>query len=221
MDDVSRETPLVTCVADLEEDAVLSIVRRRLEAGDDPLGIIYECDQGMRIIGRRYQEGEYYIAALIMAGEIFRQVVEMVKPELTAEPADETSGEVLLGTVQGDIHHIGKDVLGMLLACHGFSVRDLGVDVEPEVFVEAAREQKPDIIALSCLLTSAYDRMRETVTLLREATADWPSPPSIIVGGGRIDDDIRRYVGADAWSGEAMDGVQLCERIIAERIADA
>jgi len=216
MDDVSQETPLVTHVADLDEDAVVSIVRQRLEAGDDPLSIIYECDQGMRIIGRRYQEGEYYIAALIMAGEIFRQVVELVKPQLTAEPSGEASGEVLLGTVQGDIHDIGKDVLGMLLACHGFRVRDLGVDVGPEVFVEAAREQKPDVIALSGLLTSAYESMRTTVARLREATADWPSPPPIIIGGGRIDEEICRYVGADDWTDDAMEGVHLVQRLLEE-----
>lgn len=221
MDELSPETPLVTHVADLDEDAVVSIVRRRLQDGDDPLGIIYECDQGMRIIGKRYQEGEYYIAALIMAGEIFRQVVELVKPRLTAEPSGEVSGEVLLGTVQGDIHDIGKDVLGMLLACHGFRVRDLGVDVEPEVFVEAAREQKPDVIALSGLLTSAYESMRTTVAMLREAMADWPFQPPIIIGGGRIDEEICRYVGADDWTDDAMEGVNLVQRLLDEHQSSA
>lgn len=216
---MNADTELVHQVADLEEDAVLAIVRRRLAAGDDPLEIIYECDAGMRIIGKRYEEGEYYIAALIMAGEIFRQVVELVKPHLGVEPGDGTSGEILLGTVQGDIHDIGKDVLSMLLACHGFSVRDLGVDVPPATFVQATLEYEPDVIALSGLLTSAYNSMRETVAALREATEGWPARPPIIIGGGRIDEEIRRYVGADHWTDDAMEGVHLCQRLLEERNA--
>ena len=214
-----RGTVLADRVADLEEDAVLSVVRQRLAAGEDPLAIIYECEAGLRIVGRRYEEGEYYIAALIMAGEILRQVVELVKPRLTADAAGEPLGQVVVGTVQGDIHDIGKDVFSMLLACHGFSVQDLGVDVDPDAFVQATLERRPDVVALSGLLTSAYDSMRETVVQLREATVGWPSPPPVIIGGGRIDDGICRYVGADDWSDEAMEGVHLCERIIAERIA--
>jgi methanogenic corrinoid protein MtbC1 len=211
------EASLPDRVADLEEDAVLTIVRQRLAAGEDPLAILYECDAGMRIVGRRYEDGEYYIAALIMAGEILRQVVELVKPRLTVEATDETLGHIVLGTVQGDIHDIGKDVFSMLLACHGFSVQDLGVDVDPAAFVQATLERKPDVVALSGLLTSSYDSMRATVARLREATAGWPSPPTVIIGGGRIDDEICRYVGADHWTDQAMVGVHLCERIIEHR----
>lgn len=217
VDDMNRETALMRHVADLDEDDVLTIVRQRLAAGDDPLALIYECDAGMRIVGRRYEEGEYYIAALIMAGEIFREVVELVKPHITAETADETGGQIIVGTVQGDIHDIGKDVLSMLLVCHGFNVRDLGVDVAPDAFVQATLEWKPDIIGLSGLLTSAYGSMRETVARVREATAGWPSPPPIVIGGGRVDDEVSRYVGADYWTDDAMKGVHLCERIIEER----
>jgi len=212
-----REPGLPNRVADLEEDAVLTIVRQRLAAGEDPLAIIYECDAGMRIVGKRYEEGEYYIAALIMAGEILRQVVELVKPHLTVETTDETLGHVVLGTVQGDIHDIGKDIFSMLLACHGFSVEDLGVDVEPAAFVQATLEGGPDVVALSGLLTSSYDSMRTTVARLREAMVGWPSPPPVIIGGGRIDHEICRYVGADHWTDQAMAGVHLCEQIIERR----
>ena len=212
-----RETELVKNVADLQEQAVLSMVRRLLDDGVDPLSIIYACDRGMRRVGERYAQGEYYIAALIMAGEIFRQVVEMVEPHLTIKAPEEASGYVLLGTVQGDIHDIGKGVFGMLLVCHGFRVTDLGVDVPPSRFVDAARAERPDIVGLSGLLTSAYDHMRETVAALRRATADWEEPPHLIVGGGQIDEEICRYVGADDWRLDAMDGVHLCQRLMAER----
>lgn len=214
--EIHDDTPLVRHVADLEEDAALDIVRRRLEEGDDPLAIIYECDRGMRIIGRRYQEGEYYIAALIMAGEIFRQVVELVKPRLKVEVTEEPTGTVLLGTVEGDIHDIGKDVLAMLAACHGFVVHDLGVDVRPSRFVEATVKHKPDIVGLSGLLTSAYYSMQETVAALRDATEDWDTRPILVIGGGRIDEDVCRYVGADYWTLDAMEGVELFLRLMKE-----
>ena len=212
-----REKELVENVADLKEDAVLRMVRRLLEEGVDPLSIIYGCDKGMRVVGERYARGEYYIAALIMAGEIFRQVVELAQPHITVQAPDEVSGRVLLGTVQGDIHDIGKDVFGMLLVCHGFRVKDLGVDVPPSRFVDAAREERPDIVGLSGLLTSAYDQMRDTVAALRRETTDWEARPYLIVGGGQIDEEICRYVGADDWRLDAMDGVYLCQRLMDER----
>lgn len=208
---------LVQNVADLQELAVLSMVRRLLDEGVDPLSVIYACDEGMRVVGERYAQGEYYIAALIMAGEIFRQVVELVEPRLEVQAPEAASGHVLLGTVQGDIHDIGKDVFGMLLVCHGFRVKDLGVDVPASRFVDAARAERPDIVGLSGLLTSAYDQMRDTVAALRHATADWAQPPYLIVGGGQIDEEICRYVGADDWRLDAMDGVHLCQRLMAER----
>ena len=211
------EKELVDNVADLEEQAVLAMVRRLLDDGVDPLSIIYACDRGMRVVGERYAQGEYYIAALIMAGEIFRQVVELVEPHVEIQAPEAASGHVLLGTVQGDIHDIGKDVFGMLLVCHGFHVNDLGVDVPSSRFVDAACEERPDIVGLSGLLTSAYDQMRETVTALRRAMADWEQRPYLIVGGGQIDEEICRYVGADDWRLDAMDGVHLCQRLMAER----
>lgn len=216
-----QETPLVRQVADLDENGALTTVRRRLADGDDPINIIYECEYGMRVVGKRYEEGHYYIAALIMAGEIFRQVVEIVKPHLVTQTSDETSGCILLGTVQGDIHDIGKDVLGMLLTCHGFTVHDLGVDVTPDRFVEAALEHKPDIMGLSGLLTAAYAGMKDTIAALREATADWSPSLKIIIGGGRIDEEICRYVGADYWTVDAMEGVHLCERLLMTKRQEA
>jgi len=217
MDARLREEELVENVADLQEEAVLSTVRRLLDDGVDPLSIIYACDKGMRVVGQRYAQGEYYIAALIMAGEIFRQVVELVEPHLEVQAPEAASGHVLLGTVQGDIHDIGKDVFGMLLVCHGFRVKDLGVDVPASRFVETARAERPDIVGLSGLLTSAYDQMRTIVAALRAATEDWEQRPYLIVGGGQIDEEICRYVGADDWRLDAMDGVHLCQRLMAER----
>jgi len=214
MNTASQPIELVKLLADLEEEAVLEHVRQRVAAGDDPLEIIEECNAGMRQVGVRYEQGQYFLSGLIMAGEIFREVVEIVQPVIENRAARDASGRVLLGTVQGDIHDIGKDMVGMLLTCHGFTVIDLGVDVSPEEFVKQVAELKPDIVGLSGILTSSYETMRETVSKLRaQAQRDGRSFP-IIIGGGTIDDQICRYVGADDWVADAMNGVHLCQRLM-------
>jgi len=211
----NQQNELVKLLADLEEEAVLDLVRRRVAAGDDPLQLIEECNAGMRQVGERYEQRQYFLAGLIMAGEIFREVVEIAQPVLENQVTRQVSGRVLLGTVQGDIHDLGKDMVGMLLTCHGFTVIDLGVDVPPAEFVEQVSKLKPDIVGLSGVLTASYERMRETVSLLREkARQDRRSFP-IIIGGGMIDDQICHYVGADHWVADAMGGVHLCQKLMA------
>lgn len=209
---------LARLVADLEEDAVLILVEQRIEAGDDPLGIIGECNEGMREVGMRYERGEYFVAGLIMAGEIFREVVELVQPLLEKQPKGKVSGRVMVGTVSGDIHDIGKNMFGMLLVCHGFEVIDLGVDVPPAVFAEKAVEAKPDVVGLSGLITASFEMMKETVSALRKDAQEHGLSFPIIIGGGMIDDQIRQYVGADYWMPDAMAGVRLCEELLGKDI---
>jgi methylmalonyl-CoA mutase cobalamin-binding domain/chain len=208
---------LVQLLADLEEDAVLDLVRQRVAAGDDPLELIEECNAGMRQVGERYEQRQYFLAGLIMAGEIFREVVEIVQPVIVNRTPRQSSGRVLLGTVQGDIHDIGKDMVGMLLACHGFTVIDLGVDVPPDEFVKQVSEQKPDIVGLSGVLSSSYETMRETVNVLRERARQDGRTFPIIIGGGTVDDQVCRYVGADYWVADAMSGVHLCQKLRGEK----
>jgi methanogenic corrinoid protein MtbC1 len=206
---------MIELLADLDEEAVLRLVHKRLAAGDDPLRIIEDCNEGMRQVGQRYERGEFFVSGLIMSGEIFREVVEMVQPSLLQQNKGHSSGTVLVGTVSGDIHDIGKNITGMLLACHGFTVIDLGVDVPPTVFAAKAIETKPDVVGLSGLITASFDAMKATVTALRaEAQAQRCSFP-IVIGGGMIDEQVCRYVGADYWVNNAMDGVRLCQRLMA------
>lgn len=215
----SEQEKLIARVADLEEDDVLALVNERIAAGDDPLRIIEDAQQGMHLVGERYEQGRYYIAGLIMAGEIFLQVMELVQPlvETQIRGSDQASGTVLLGTAQGDIHDIGKNITNMLLSCHGFTVHDLGVDVPPVQFASQVSKVQPDIVGLSGLLTIAYDSMRETVNLLRQETSQWSRPLFVIIGGGQIDEQVCHYVGADCWTNDAMEGVHLCQRFIAGR----
>ena len=208
---------LAMLVANLEEDAVLELVQQRLDAGDDPLKIIDEVNEGMREVGQRYEDGKYFIAGLIMSGEIFREVVELAQPLLEKNVSGNLSGRVLVGTVAGDIHDLGKNILGMLLSCHGFEVIDLGVDVPPEVFGREVVETKPDFVGLSGLITASYEKMKETVLILRDESHKHNLSFPIIIGGGFIDDQICEYVEADYWMPDAMAGVRLCEKLVGEK----
>ncbi len=217
MDQLDLHTQILNLMADLDETALLDLVQKRIQAGDDPLKIIDDCNEGMRLVGQRYEDGRYFISGLIMSGEIFREVMELVQPLLEPRAAENSSGRVLVGTVSGDIHDIGKNILGMLLSCHGFYVIDLGIDVPPADFAKKAIETRPDIVGLSGLITSSFEMMKETVTLLRaEAETNGLSFP-IIIGGSLIDEQVCRYVGADYWVSDAMDGVRLCQKLMEKK----
>jgi len=203
---------LIAAIGDLQEETALHLVHDRLAAGEDPLLIIEACQEGMRQVGLRYERREYYLAGLIMAGEIFRQIMERLRPIVQRQVSHQASGCVLLGTVRGDIHDLGKNIVNMLLSCHHFAVHDLGVDVPPATFAQHAAQEQPHIVGLSGLLTSAYDAMRETVTLLR--AHDYEGP--IIIGGGQLSAEVCRYVGADYWTSDGVAGVELCKRLVAE-----
>jgi methanogenic corrinoid protein MtbC1 len=213
MFDPHASDTLIAAISDLQEEKALVLVRQRLAAGEDPLLLIEACQEGMRQVGLRYERHEYYLAGLIMAGEIFRQVMELLRPVVERQVSDQASGTILLGTVQGDIHDLGKNIVNMLLSCHRFAVHDLGVDVPPATFAQQAARLRPHVIGLSGLLTSAYDTMRETVALLRAQGYQGP----VVIGGGQISEDVCRYVGADHWTTDGVAGVDLCKQLIVGR----
>jgi methanogenic corrinoid protein MtbC1 len=204
---------LTQALADLKEDEALEIVRLRLGRGDDPLQIIEDCQAGMREVGERYAQRHYYLSGLIMAGDILREIMELVLPLVEEKFSGHTAGRVLLGTVQGDIHDLGKNLLLMLLRSYGFTVLDLGVDVAPGKFVQEARAFKPHAIGMSGLITAAYPTMRETVIALRAMMAEDGVQIPIMLGG-QVDEQVCRFVGADYWSTDAMEGVRLCQRLV-------
>jgi methanogenic corrinoid protein MtbC1 len=201
---------LIAAISELQEEQALAMVRRRIERGDDPLLMIEDCREGMRQVGAHYERSEYFLAGLIMAGEIFREVMELLQPVVAPKAPGRASGRVLLGTVEGDIHDLGKNIVNMLLGCRSFAVYDLGVNVPPAAFADQVDELQPDIVGLSGLLTSSYDAMRETVVLLRSRGLRAP----IIIGGGQISDEVCRYVGADYWATDAVAGVEICQRLM-------
>jgi methanogenic corrinoid protein MtbC1 len=203
---------LVHSVAELNEAQALKIVLARVQAQDDPLTIVEDCQEGLRQVGERYERREYYLSGLIMAGEISRQILEILAPAIDVLYTGQESGTILIGTVAGDIHDIGKNNLSLLLSSYGFTVYDIGVDASPDFFLNAALQQRPDVIGLSGLLTSSYDSMRETVRVLRACEDAQIRRIPIVIGGNQLNEQVCQYVGADAWVTDAMTGVRLCQR---------
>jgi methanogenic corrinoid protein MtbC1 len=205
---------LIRRVADLKEQEALALVQTRLEMNDDPLHIVEDCQEGLQQVGERYERQEYYLSGLIMAGEIFREAMEILTPIIEVRFSGNENGVILLGTVAGDIHDIGKNNLSLLLTSYGFTVHDMGVDVPPSEFLYKALEIRPDIIGLSGLLTSSYDSMRETVQLIHKSTDRQIAATPIVLGGNQLNEQVCEYIGADEWVSDAMTGVRLCQRLI-------
>ncbi len=204
-------------VANLDEKTVISLVKEALAAGENSVDIVHAVQEGMRAVGERYEQKDIFLAGLIMAGEIFRSVMELAQPGLEHELVGNASGRVLLGTVAGDIHDIGKNMAALAFGMFGFTVEDLGVNVPAEKFLEATVRLKPDIVGLSGLLAVAFTAMRDTLALLREHTDQLDTLPLFVIGGATIDDQIAHYVGADLWTNDAMEGVRLCQRALENR----
>jgi 5-methyltetrahydrofolate--homocysteine methyltransferase len=163
----------------------------------------------MEIVGQRFESGEYFLPQLIMAGEILKQLSERVKPHLKGETDSNVLGRVLMGTVQGDIHNIGKDIVVFMLQVNGFEVRDLGIDVPPEKFIEGIKDFKPQVVGMSGLLTLAFDSMKNTVRAI--ADAGLRDRVKIMIGGGQTSEKIRQYAGADGYGQDAMTAVHLAK----------
>jgi methanogenic corrinoid protein MtbC1 len=212
-----RLAEISAAVEKLEEKTVLGLVREAIAEGSPSMDIVRAVEDGMRQVGQRYERQDIYLSGLIMAGEIFRGVMELAPPECADARVGKAWGRVLLGTVAGDIHDIGKNLADQAFRIFGFMVEDLGVNVPPEEFFEAARRVEPDIVGLSGLLTVAFTSMRDTTALFRERARDLKKTPLIIIGGGTIDEHVAGYVAADLWTTDAMEGVRMCQRTLTSR----
>jgi 5-methyltetrahydrofolate--homocysteine methyltransferase len=201
---------LVSAIADMREEEALNLVRKMVAEGTAPVAIVDAAREAMGIVGERYEKGTYFLPELIMAGEMLGQITQIIKPELAKMPEVKRQGKVLIGTVKGDIHDIGKNIVSFMLDVNGLDVRDLGVDVPPQKFVEAIRDFHPQVIGLSGFLTLAFDAMKETIDAIK--AAGLRDGVKIMIGGGQITEQIRDYAGADAYGRDAMAGVSLTKK---------
>ena len=201
---------LVEAIADMREDDAIKMVEEDLDRGGDPNQILEDCRLAMEIVGKRFESNEYFLPELILAGEMLSKIAALTKPKLIASAPTQKLGTVVIGTVQGDIHDIGKDIVTFMLDVNGFEVHDLGVDVPPAKFIEAIRQYQPSVVGLSGFLTLAYDSMKATVQAVSDAGLR--DKVKIIIGGGQINDTIRDYTGADAYGKDAMAAVSLSKQ---------
>ncbi len=207
---------LVGALSDLREEEALTAARNRLASGEDALAILADATRAMEIVGKRFADQEYFLPDLMYAGEILRQVTEIITPALSISSTAQRSylGTVVLGTVAGDIHNIGKDIVAFMLDVNGFEVHDLGVDVPPDRFVEKIREVKPDIVGLSGLLTVAFQAMKDTVDAIK--AAGLRDQVKIQIGGAQVDEQVMAYAGADAYCLDAMAGVNYAKQWVGD-----
>lgn len=202
---------LVTALADLQEEKAIEITKNRIAAKDEPNSILADARKGMGIVGERFASGEYFVPDLIYSGEILKQVSDMVKPLISKASAQEKKlAKIVLGTVAGDIHDIGLNIVEFMLDTNGFEVFNLGVDVPCQKFVDKVKETGAPIVALSGFLTLAFDSMKETVQALE--AAGLRNRIKIMIGGGQIDEQVKNYTGADACGKDAMEAVALARQ---------
>lgn len=201
---------LVNHIAEMEEEEALALTKELLDAGTPPLQVLDDCRVAMEVIGKRFEEGQYFIPELILAGEMLKSISEEVKPYFEGEQEVEKQAKVIVGTVKGDIHDIGKDIVVFMLDVNGFEVYDLGIDVPPETFVAKIAETQAPVVALSGFLTLAFEAMKETIEAIQ--AAGLRDRVKIMVGGGTVDDQVRQYAGADAYGLDAMAAVSLAKQ---------
>lgn len=198
---------LIHAMVAMQEAEALAQAQALLDAGHDPRAVLAACSHALEEVGRRFESGEYFLPHLLMAGEIMKQIAARVAPRLEAAPAAVPRGRVVIGTVRGDIHDIGKNIVVFLLEANGFAVRDIGVDRSPAQFVEAINSFRPQVVGLSGLLTVAFDAMKETVAAIE--AAGLRHGLKIMIGGAQVSEAVRAYTGADAWGPDAVAGVAL------------
>jgi len=199
---------LSTALVELRRDEAVEIVRSKIDGGEDPIQILEECRRGMTIVGDRFQKGEYFLAELMLSAEIFKGAVAILEPYLASASESEPLGKVLLATLRGDIHDLGKNILATLLKSQGFEVHDLGVDVAPGLVVEKVRETGPDFVGFSVLITTAFDSMKQAAEMLHEAGLR--EQFKLMIGGGVTTSVVRDHVGADFQTTDATEGVAYC-----------
>ncbi len=206
----AAEERLVRAVADLEEERALGLAARLLREGREPLRVVELCRRGLQEVGERYRRREYYLSALIMSGEIFRGIMTLLEEEGAFPARSAEEGEaVVLGAPLGDVHDIGKDIVAMLLRCHGYRVLDLGVNVAPRRFLDALEESGARALGMSVLITPAYESVVETVRELERSGVR--SEVLVMLGGGAASRRLCEHAGADAWSNDAMDAIRFLE----------
>ncbi len=203
---------LTAALVDFRKEEVIEAVKSRAERGESPVQILAECRRGMTIVGERFQTGEYFLAELMLSGEIFKGAMAILEPYLAKTNPSKPLGKVVLATLKGDIHDLGKDIVAIMLKAQGFEVYNLGVDVSPNIVIDKVKETTPDFVGFSALITTAFDSMKQTAIMLQEAGLR--EQFKLMVGGGVTTPAVKEYVGADFQTTDATEGVAYCIEVM-------
>lgn len=203
---------LVKYISELETKNALEYVKTKVFQGDDPNTILMECRKGLEEVGKKFETCEYFIADLLFVADLFKQIMSILEPELRKRTKVEKEGKITIATVEYDIHDIGKNLVASMLGAAGFEVHDLGVNVPPDLICKAIREYKPDIVALSCLLTSTIDSMENTIKKIIEEGLR--NRVKIIVGGIPLTPELAREIGADSYGQDAHEAIVKCRELL-------
>ena len=203
---------LTHALVEMQETEALQRAKKLLDEGVEPMTILTACSTAMETVGERFEKGDYFLPQLMMAGAMLNQISKMIKPLIKEEKTEAGRGRVLMGTVRGDIHDIGKNMVIFLLEVNGFEVRDIGINQHPDKFVEAIQNFQPDVVGMSGLLTLAFESMKETVQAIEEAGLR--DKVRIMIGGGQVTEQVKDYTGADAYGPDALAGVRLTKQWI-------
>lgn len=207
-------TDLKNMIIKMNVDGTKEVTKKILKAGIKPFEIINECSKAMQIVGKMYEKGEYFIPELLVASDAMLVGIEIVKPYLKEEKS-EVYGKIVLGTVQGDIHEIGKKIVGLMLTVAGFEVYDLGVDVPPNNFIEKANENAADIIGSSAFMTTTIQYQQEIEKELQNKKLK--NKFYTMIGGPATSQTYAKQIGADAWALNAVDAVERVKLLLKNR----
>ncbi len=200
------EQIIIDTLSALELDKMVSLLKEALNQEEDPFDLLNAMNDGMAEVGKLFESGEYYLADMILAGEMMKEGMEILEPLLQVEDRS-YKGTVILCTVKGDIHDIGKNIVGTMLSSAGFRVIDLGVDVSPERVVQAVQENNASVVALSVLLTTMTQSVGEVITAL--INKGLHKKVKIIIGGACATPELADRMGADAYGENAVEAVKI------------
>ncbi len=209
---MSDLSALKEAVVEMQEERALSLTRQYLEEGTDPMALFGTYQEALGEIGKRFEEEVYFIPELVMSGEMVNRAAELIKPHMPdteGSAGEEKLGKILIATVEGDIHDIGKNIVTMILDINGFDVKDIGVDVPADTIVDTAEAFGADVIGLSGLLTLAFEPMKKVVDTLNERGLR--DKYKVLIGGGQLDAQVCKYTGSDAFVTDAVAGMNLCK----------
>jgi 5-methyltetrahydrofolate--homocysteine methyltransferase len=209
---VNPMNELSHALAELEDDSVQEIVEKQLADARDPMKILEDLKDGMDVVGKRFSENEYFLVELVMSADIFNKALEVLEPKLLDTQSGEEKGKVVIGTVKGDIHYIGKNLVIAFLKSNGFEVYDLGEDVAPETFVDKLKETGATILALSGLITTTHDVMRETIDALKSAGIR--DKVKVMIGGCDVNQEVVNHTGADGFGRDAVTAVEIAKKFM-------